>query len=200
MKFLAVLNHEHLDNGMFLKSFAKSLAQKKERGIIIHGDSEYTERIIQTGVMREDAEIRSIKDLNHRLVALFADEGISTIALNGYQKSTVKLVDGMVQINDKNFKALPSEPMILLSNLANDETSKSPVPVSLPALAKKLKLHFDIPHITVFSKNEMSDITKNDFPLKITPSKTTPTFKENHLPNVFFDYTEEIVINTPSKF
>ena len=91
MDFLAILDYEHLDNGVFLTSFAKSLAQKEKRGLIIHGDSEHTERIIQTGVMRDEARIRAIKELNHRLVALFADEGVSTIALNGFQYVPVPL-------------------------------------------------------------------------------------------------------------
>ncbi len=74
MDYIAVLDYEHLDNGMFLTAFAKALSQQKSRGIILHGDSEYTERLIQTGIMREEATIRAMKDLNHRLVALFADE------------------------------------------------------------------------------------------------------------------------------
>lgn len=63
--FIAVLDHEHLENSIFLTSFAKSLAQLGDRkGIVIHGDSPYTDRLIQTGMMREDARLRAIKDLN----------------------------------------------------------------------------------------------------------------------------------------
>ena len=34
--FLAVLNYEHLDNGLFLTSFAKSLKKREKRGLILH--------------------------------------------------------------------------------------------------------------------------------------------------------------------
>ena len=49
--------------------------------------SEYTDRLMQTGMMREDARKRAVMDLNRRLITLFADHGVSAIGLNGFQKN-----------------------------------------------------------------------------------------------------------------
>lgn len=200
MQFIAVLDYEHLDNGMFLTTFAKTLSKKEERGIIIHGESEYTERIIQTGVMREEATLRSIKDLNHRLVALFADEGVSTIALNGYQKSTVKHDRGQLIINREDLLKLPKQPMILLSNLAEDVETGKPITIPLPLLAKSLQKLFNIPEITIFSKKENIEIFTESLPDSTIISKENEDFVETHIPKSFRDFNYPVNISSPSDF
>jgi hypothetical protein len=200
MQFLAVLDYEHLDNGMFLTTFAKTLSSKKSRGIIIHGESEYTERIIQTGVMRDEATIRAIKDLNHRLVALFADEGVSTIALNGYQKSTIKHDSGELIIDAGYLSNLPGEPMILISNLAEDVQTGNPVKVPLPLLAKSLQNEFDIPDITIFSKKENIEIFSETFSENTTITDESENFIKAHIPESFRNFRHPVKISTPSAF
>ena len=114
--YIAVLDYDHLDNGLFLKTFANAIANHKERGLILHSDSQYTDRIIQTGVMREDARIRAIKDLNNRLIALFADEGISAIGLNGYQRELISMAGDDITIDVEQLNKLPDQPVLLLSS------------------------------------------------------------------------------------
>lgn len=200
MDFLAVLDYEHLDNGVFLTSFAKSLSKKKKRGIIIHGDSEHTNRIIQTGVMRKDAQVRAIKELNHRLVALFADEGISTIALNGFQKSLLTINDDAIQFDKKQIDKLPDQPMILLSNLALDMKAHNLRPVPLSDMATILVKKFNIDAITVFSKDESSDVIKQDFPESLNIKKTEDTFVKKHIPENLRDISVQIRLKTASTF
>lgn len=200
MDFLAVLDYEHLDNGVFLTSFARSLANRKKRGIIIHGDSEYTERIIQTGVMREDAQIRAIKELNHRLVALFADEGISTIAINGFQKSLVTTDRNRIHLQTSQINLFPKEPMLLLSNLAEDSRTGKPIPVPLPELARSITMNLDLTRITLFSIKEGGDLIEQGFPKQIKPTHTDQKFLELHLPESFRNFEEEIEITVPSRF
>lgn len=142
MDFLAVLDYEHLDNGMFLTSFARALSKKKIRGLIIHGDSEYTERIIQTGVMREDARVRAIKELNHRLIALFADEGVSTIGINGFQKSLATTDGDHIHIDKSKLAHVPVQPMLLLSNLGLHSETGNKTVIPLPDYAEALKKSF----------------------------------------------------------
>ncbi|MCH8524967.1 MAG: hypothetical protein LAT52_10490, partial [Balneolales bacterium] len=78
MDYLAIIDYKNLDNPLFLKSFAEAAVQRRSsKAIFVHGDSDYTDRLIQTGMMREDAIIRSVQDLNHRLVSFFADYGIA---------------------------------------------------------------------------------------------------------------------------
>ena len=200
MKYIAVLEYEHLDNGMFLTSFAQSLAQKKPRGIIIHSDSEYTERILQTGVMREEATIRAIKDLNHRLVALFADNGISTIALNGYQKSLIKKEGETISVDVQQLQRLPAQPVILLSALAVDRGGNVTA-IPLPELANALKNALDIEDdISIFSIHEASEIINNEFPVVVRPDETAPDFKEKHLPENFRKVSFPVRVATAQTF
>ena len=200
MDFLAVLDYEHLDNGVFLTSFARSLAQKKERGIVIHGDSEYTERIIQTGVMRKEARIRAIKELNHRLVALFADQGISTIAVNGYQKSMVTTDGDDLTINQDQINSFPPQPTLLLSNLALNKISKTPEPVSLPNLADRLSKLFNLSRITLFSIDDSAEIIKKEFPENINLQDANKDLIKDHIPKSFREYHGEVRLTTASSF
>lgn len=200
MDFLAILDYEHLDNGVFLSSFAKSLSRKKKRGIIIHGDSQHTERIIQTGVMRKDAEIRAIKELNHRLVALFADEGISTIALNGFQKSLLTIDNDTIQFDKKQIDALPDQPMILLSNLALDLKVKSYRPLPLSDMAVVVAENFGIDAITVFSRDESSDFIKQDFPETLRVEKIDASLVKKHIPKHLRGISMPIRIKSASTF
>ncbi len=200
MDFIAVLDYEHLDNGMFLTAFARSLARKKSRGIILHGDSEYTERLIQTGMMREDATLRSIKDLNHRLIALFADQGVSTIGVNGYQKSLITADEDKITVDEIQLNKFPEQPMLLISCLAFQTAGSRPVPVSLPSLSLFLKKKLGLAKVTIFSTNQSSGVIKDDLPKKITPSDTDQEFKNQFIPKSFHHVKEDVWLTTADEF
>lgn len=200
MDFLAVLDYDHLDNGVFLTSFAKSLAQKEKRGLIIHGDSEHTERIMQTGVMRDEARVRAIKELNHRLVALFADEGVSTIALNGFQKSLITYDGSTLNIDKKQIEQLPGHPMILISNLGIDERTDQYIPIPLTKMATALSAGFEIEEVTVFSIDDSSDFVKQDFPEKLNIRDADKSFIEKHIPENLRDLSTSVRVKTGSTF
>lgn len=201
MKFIAVLDFEHLDNGVFLTAFARSLAHSKERGIIIHSDSEYTDRLIQTGMMREDARLRAIRDLNHRLVALFADEGIPTIALNGYQKSMITAGNGRpVTINREQIDRLPEQPMLLLSSLAASADDDRPVAVDLPEFAFALQESYRVDAVTLFSTSEKASVIRNDLPKPVNLAETDESFKQEHIPASFHERSETVILSTADAF
>ncbi len=200
MNFLAVLDYEHLDNGMFLTAFARSLAQKEKSGIIIHGDSEYTDRLIQTGMFREDARLRAMRDLNNRLVALFADEGIPTIGLNGHQKSLLRYSDDEILIDKNQFSRFPPQPMLLISALAADLSNPSPKALPLPSLAGSLQSSLGIPEITIFSTDEHSNIVKGNFPIEIVPNETEAGFLEKHVPKSFHSFGQKVTLTTADEF
>jgi hypothetical protein len=200
MDYIAVLDYEHLDNGVFLATFARSLAQKKRRGIIIHGDSEYTDRIIQTGMMREDARVRAIKELNHRLVALFADEGVSTIALNGFQKNLITFNKSDLILDKSQLLNLPSHPTLLISNLVRKPDSDQLVAAPLPQLADTLSSAFDIEKIILFSTDDSADIIKKDLPDSLCPKETENGFLEQHVPPSFHSYGDTIHLRTATTF
>ncbi len=160
--YIAFIDFEHLDHPVFLKSFAQSLAKHGNRkGIIIHGDSEYTNRLIQTGMMREDARERAILDLNHRLVALFADHGVSSVGLHGFQKELISLTsEGTLKLNHSALESIPATPALLLSSLVHSEEGKKYIPPI--QLAEFLYREFDDHELVIFSQDHDSDIFISD--------------------------------------
>ncbi|MCH8556427.1 MAG: hypothetical protein LAT84_01335 [Balneolia bacterium] len=163
MRYLFILDYKNLDNGGFLKLFAKRLSELRlDSFMVLHADSEYTDRIMQTGVMREDAKIRSIKELNLRLTALFADEGIPMIAINGYQRDTVvQKDDESIEINSYYLKKLGTQTNVLLSALVKD-TTKNATPKPLADLAEALHSAMEFHHIIAFdTENKLDEIFVN---------------------------------------
>lgn len=163
MRYLFILDYKNLDNGGFLKLFAKRLSELRlDSFMVLHADSEYTDRIMQTGVMRQDAIIRSIKELNLRLTALFADEGIPMIAINGYQRNTVVLkADGSIVINSSYLKKLGTQTNVLLSTLSKD-TDSNATPIPLADLAEAIQSAMAFDHIIAFdTENKIDEIFVN---------------------------------------
>lgn len=201
MDYIAVLDYDHLDNGLFLSAFAKAIAKHKKRGIIIHAESKYTERLIQTGIMREEATIRAIKDLNHRLVALFADEGVSTIGVNGYQRSLIKERNGSIDVDVEQFHKFPEHPALLVSSLIDTDEHDQPKPISIAAMAYALKNELNINDVIIFSSAEGGDIIKQDLPKTFSrKSPSDSTFLEKQVPKDFRDAKFEIKLTTARDF
>ncbi|MDZ7715610.1 MAG: hypothetical protein U5J95_05290 [Balneolaceae bacterium] len=202
MQYIAALDYEHLDNGIFLSSLAKSISQQKEvRPIIIHGDSKYTERVIQTGVMREDAVVRSIKDLNHRLIALFADEGISTIGINGYQREFISIQDDKISMDKKYFNSLPEEPALLISTLVLNRDHNQPQPISLTRLATFLRSNLPAEQLFVFSRSDSDEIMKNnELNDRAAWKELEKSFIENKIPEEFHRFNEKMNLTTAQHF
>lgn len=202
MRYLAALDYEHLDNGMFLSSFAKSLSQQEEvRPVIVHGDSDYTERIIQTGVMREEAKVRSIKDLNHRLIALLADEGISAIGINGYQRKFITIEDDKLNIDRNYFDSLPPQPILLVSTLVYNKETGHPKAVPLPDLCAFLKDALQIDELFIFSSSDTDEImADNDFPTKASREELDKKFLQEKIPVEFHTFDHPVRLTTAQHF
>jgi hypothetical protein len=200
MEFIAVLSYEHLDNAMFLNAFSKALARKKARGLVLHEDSEYTERLIQTGMMREDAQIRAVKDLNHRLVALFADQGVSAIGINGYQKKLITKDKFGITVDTDQFRKFPVHPVLLVSNLVFQESETKPLFYPLPELVSSIKIQLQIENTYLFSTDEKSGVLKNDFPRNIKPAELSSDELIKHIPGSFRKSHEEYLLTSAEIF
>lgn len=186
MDYIAVIDHDHLDNGIFLTALARAISgHNSERGLIIHGDSAYTDRLIQTGMFRSDAQIRATKDLNHRLVALFADHGVAMVGLNGYQRSLIQRDGDQLKIDTAHFRRLPGRTQLLISNLAADSEESNPVPVPLPWLAEVLAAELEIPEIYVFSADDSEEFINRDRPERLTRNQMDPSFIRKYIPKEF---------------
>jgi len=163
MKYIAVIDYDHLDHPIFMKSFAEAMSQQKEcSGIILHGDSEYTERLIQTGMMREDAVVRSTSELNHRIVALLADSGVSAVGVNGYQKNIIHRSGPELRIDRRWIDSRPPGTHLILSNLVRDESHQKITPVSLRILAEALSHRLECGTVILFSRDDGNDSVVTD--------------------------------------
>ncbi len=166
MSYLFILDSGHLDNGPFLKVFSKQLGSLNlPPSVFIHGDSEYTDRIMQTGFMRDEARIRAVKELNHRLIALFADEGVACVGLNPYQRGLLTTDENDEITTDTTFlNGLLEHTHVMLSNLTSDKVSDDTNLMPLGNLAAVLDEALDFDAVIAISKNETgpgSDIFVN---------------------------------------
>lgn len=161
--YVAAIDYENLDNPLFLKMFAEAVKQfGVHKAIIVHGDSAYTERLIQTGMMREDALVRSIQDLNHRLISFFADYGLACIGINGFQRGTIKRqLDESLKINATFLNQLPDGTIAVVSNLIEGADGKSKEVLSLPELVKALNRTLEIHSNYVFSTESADQLIIN---------------------------------------
>lgn len=199
INFIAVLDHEHLENTVFLTAFAKSLAKLGERkGIVIHGDSPYTDRLIQTGMMREDARLRAIKDLNKRLVGLFADQGIPTIGIHGFQKGLITKQEDDIILNKEALDAHHATPNLLISSLV--EHKGTPLHVPLPEFSRSISTELDDADILLFSKNEKDEILISETKEKLSWSSLPAGFAETTLPDEFRNFDHPVKLTTATDF
>lgn len=198
IQFIAVLDHHHLENTLFLNSFAKSLAKLGDRkGLVIHGDSPYTDRLIQTGMMREDARMRAIKDLNKRLVGLFADQGIATIGIHAFQKGLVRLQDGEARLHREELEKLHATPNLLVSNLVEEDGEAVHYP--LPEFTRFLASALEDVEVLLFSRNEKDEILTQSSKEKLFWKDLPKDFEAETLPEEFANFGEPVKITTASE-
>lgn len=205
MRYIAALDYEHLDNGVFLTTLARSLAEqqanKDVRPVFVHSDSEYTERIIQTGVMRDEATIRSVKDLNNRLVALLADQGVSTIGINPCQRNFITLKDGELQFDHDFYDTLPHQSVLLLSTLIQNMDRNKKAVLGLSRLTTFLYKELHADELFIFSKSDESEIfTKSGQDQNLEWDTLDDDFREKQIPNEFSDFTESVQLTTARDF
>ncbi len=159
MKYIAIIDYQHLDHSLFMKSFSEAMSRQIGcSGIILHGDSDYTERLIQTGTMRGDAVIRSTRDLNHRIVALLADSGVSGIGVNGYQKKIIQKSGEKLRIDNNWIEERPAGTHLVLSNLIWDNHAHKIAPFPLRTLADALSEQLNRDTVIIFPVDDSEDV------------------------------------------
>ncbi len=184
--FICVLDYENLDNPLFLKSFAETLKKvSPEQCIILHADSAYTDRIVQTGVMRHEAQLRSIQDLNHRLITFFADYGLPCIGINGFQRGTVEIEENnRININATFINSLPKRTYLVLSSLGLHQSSQKIRPIPLPILIQEVSVQLGIEPIYVFDTDKKSHFVA-DFDSTLRKITFKSLVDEKDIPNTF---------------
>lgn len=155
---ITTLEAAHLDHPMFMKQFATEMRTGLQgtRLLVLHGDSSFTEETIQQGIPRQEAASQTAKQLNRRLVALLADEGVSALGITLAQRgfSTYdETMDPPFRVNTSSWSRLPAIPVICCATLVaqpipddanapNSETQQtqaSPIPLLLaPSLCQNV--------------------------------------------------------------
>lgn len=202
LNYIAALDYEHLDNGIFLTAVARSLAkQTGVRPVIVHGDSAYTERLIQTGMMRKDARLRCVKDLNNRLVGLFADQGVSTIAINGYQRAFIERRDGSLEIDKTYYDQLPIQPVLLLSNIIANRDNREQEVVPLDEYIDFLQSELQPDELFIFSGSESeSPESFTEMASEISRKDLSSEFRNRYIPKEFHNFNTHFRLVTAEKF
>jgi hypothetical protein len=189
--YIAVIDYSNLDNPLFLKSLAQALAQiGAHKAIIIHSDSAYTDRLIQTGLIREEAKQRSNQDLNHRLVSFFADYGLACVGLNGFQRNTIKVdVKGAVIVNKSFIDSLPDKTLIILSCLVSSSSTNKRIVLPTPVMADTMRNSLGIEDVFVFSTSANDQIIaktqESDKNISLNLTDYLALTKESGIPEEF---------------
>lgn len=200
MQCIAALDYEHLDDGKFLLTLAQSLSASEHfHPLIIHDNSANTERIMQQGVMRDEAETQDIKTLNHRLVNLFADEGIAALGVHGYQKKAITFKDNQLSIDAEFFDRLPSV-SLFLSTLVWDEQAESDRHVELPLLAKALQEALGIETVYCFSLDEKTDKSTLEEMDEQQWGHLSENFSEKYIPYEFRNFRQPLRLTSAKSF
>lgn len=204
MDYLLVIDHQHLDEPVFLKSLANALGQvSNKQGLIVHGDSSYTERIVQTGVMSDEAKKRSIKDLNIRLIALFADSGISAVGLNGYQQEIIRKADDDWKIKVDYLNSFPAGVNVVLSTLIASDNELTPEAVSLAEMIDHLASNLKFREVIVFTKNDAEELRASehsDLPVYTNNRETGQKLIDAHLPEELHQMKTPCIIASTQNF
>ncbi|MEX0594358.1 MAG: hypothetical protein WD115_06245 [Balneolaceae bacterium] len=200
--YIAILDYDHLDNGLFLASLANALATRgEERGLLIHGDSAYTERLLQTGVMREEARIRAMRDLNHRLIALLADHGVSAIGLNGHQRGLVKQdsKNGEIRLDTAQLQNLPDTPHLVLSALGESDSGER-TSIPLPDLATAISRQLSIQRIYIFHTSDDREILTDKEPEETSQHPNGHVLNREEIPDGFHSMSIAVQLTTARQF
>lgn len=204
MNFILLLDYAHLDEPVFLKSLSQSLGELRgQKGIILHADSSYTDRIIQTGVLSDVARRRSMKDLNNRLVALLADNGVAAVGLNGYQRNIIhKTQDGDWQIDQNYLLSFPDGVNLVLSCLVSEEHQEEPQPASLSVIGQQIAAKLNISRIITFTRQDAEEVFSSDdsdLPFNTLETNLSEEVLKSHLPEELTNLPSGCIVTSTRK-
>ncbi len=157
---IILLDSEHLDQNLFMKSFAQKLgAFKNRRIILVHGDNSYSQQLIKNGMSEHEAIERSIKEINLKLISLLADSGLSSIGIHGYQRDLVIIENDFIQIDGNYLHTLPLQVIITFSNLVSKSTGKHHSTISSAQLGFELSCQFENSICLCFAISENANLS-----------------------------------------
>jgi isopentenyl phosphate kinase len=192
---IILLDSEHLDHNLFMKSFAQKLTSfKSKRIVLVHGDSSYSKQLVSNGMLETDAKERSIKEINLKLISILADNGIPAIGIHGYQRNTINWVNNAIKIHTDYLNSLPNQVVLILSNIVSDtENSNQHITISSAVIANNLTHVFDDSVCLCFALSEKAD-------LSFKVNKPTQTDLLNMLPEEVLRFGNSFLVTTIADF
>src|SRR5699024_9998794 len=137
--------------------------------------------------------------LNHRLVNLFADEGIAALGVHGYQKKAITIKNDQLSINGGFFRKLPLV-SIFLSTLVWNEESQSNVHVELPRLVKSLQEKLRIDTVYMLSLKEKMDENISTELHEQQWGHLSDSFSEQYIPREFRGFLQPLRLISAKSF
>jgi len=145
--YIAIIDREQAGNSLYLKSFSRALRNQTHlRGIFIHADNQRTENMIQDGVMRDQARKRVTRETTKRLVDMFAEAGVASVGMQGWQIAAIENERDVVLKVDPREK-IPPHTHLVLSNQMDVDGSE----LDSDVLAMNLSRILTIPTIIKFT-------------------------------------------------
>jgi len=151
--------------------------------------------------MRDEATVRSIKGLNHRLIALLADQGVSTIGINGYQRELITLKNNSLSLDKSFFNNLPGQSALLISTLVLDTSSGKPTPIQLTRLASFLRNELEVQEFFIFSASDSDEVfTKENKPDEMRWDDLDEEYQNVFIPKEFKEFDSPVRLTTAREF
>ncbi|MDI6400439.1 hypothetical protein QLX67_00395 [Balneolaceae bacterium ANBcel3] len=177
MNYLILIDAVSGGDVVFLKSLATAIGRhKKSRGIILHSDNLLSGLSSEADPSDSQFVDRSIRELNKKLVALFADYGIPVIGMHGYQKSIIQIDASEIRFEKAWFDAIPSGVSLVLSNLVLDTSTSNRTTLPQGVLADSIVSAFGLKQLITLCRG-LSSAEKSKKGLMngyILPGETEP--------------------------
>lgn len=167
MRALILIDYVHLDNALFMKSLAQEVSRIRDKHelILIHGTSPYQERLKAAGYEHNKARLRSSKELNRRLIALLADEGVAAVGVHAFQRELFSRdsEENHLVVNEKALNSLKLTSTLVLSNVGQIDDESYDL-LSISEMADALLKQSDFEYCFTFPASEKMNV---DLPEKL---------------------------------
>jgi hypothetical protein len=183
MRALILIDYIHLDNALFMKSLAQEIGRinDKHEVMLIHGTSPYQERLKAAGYEHNKARLRSSKELNRRMIALLADEGVAAVGIHAFQRSLFSRDNKSKQlmVNTETLKTMNLTSTLVLSNVGQIDDDVYDL-LSISEMAEALLRQTDYEYCFTFPATEKMNVD--------LPDKLDQASRLNLLPEELLDY------------
>lgn len=132
MTYLIALDDGSMANRLHMKAIGHAVkAIMAHEVVLVHDCLDYTDTLIQTGLMRQVAAVRAARELNRKLVTWFADFGVACVGIHGDQRSLITAGTNTLTLDRRLFGTYPANTLRVVSTLVatpDGHTESRPLP------------------------------------------------------------------------